>query len=459
MTFKATSFRGMWVIQDIFEGNIDYQEYESRGVTDIIKSTENYLETDYPAFQTTVNRTLDKLEGTDINLHVLTHCFHDKNNAIKYDQSQADFIGEQSAKALNDFPELRGISFDDYYYYTGYYDSSPNAQETQEQQLETFAQTVQTAMHDANSDSQLSSGLNVLDVNGCKISRVSPYFDFIIPMVYRYSNTHPQFVKDTLTSVKQHSSDTPVVAGLLSFHTESDYDHLWSVRTMTEDMQTSLKQDCGYSLFIYPFLSQPQTFPKTGSTCNIRFGRILERLIGKGCVRLRCSSTPKKQASPNFLPENIADCTNTTKDTYGFLKYTGTETITTDTDRFVRGDRSLKCVVTGDYYEGVMWSLYGLITGEPVTWSGQIWVEEGLNLYGQMNKGADASQPILLVGDGDWQDFVAHYTPTTYQDPLVDNWCVMKFATSGHPGMEKSFNLGEMQLEIGNSVTVWDVGK
>ena len=67
MTFKATNFRGMWVIQDVFEGTIDYQEYESRGVTDIIKATENWLETDYPAFQTTVNRTLDKLEGTDIN--------------------------------------------------------------------------------------------------------------------------------------------------------------------------------------------------------------------------------------------------------------------------------------------------------------------------------------------------------------------------------------------------------
>lgn len=459
MTFKATDFRGMWVIQDVFEEDIDYEEYEARGVTDIIKSTENYLETDYPSFQATMERTINKLEGTNINLHILTHNFHDQNNLIKYDTTQADFIGEQSAKALNDFPELKGISFDDYYYYTEYYDPSPDAQETQIQQLQDFAMTVQRAMHDANSDSQLSAGLNVLDVNGCKIERVAPYFNFIIPMVYRYSNTHPRFVEDTLKSVKQRSKNTPIVAGLLSFHTDSDYEHLWSVRTMTEDMQTCLKQDCGYSLFIHPFLSRQQTFPSPKQKIKIKCGNKVQGLFTIGTLHIRQATKPKPQLNPNFLPENIADCTNTTKDTDGFFKYSGTETLISDTERFIRGDRSLKCTVTGDYYEGVNWSLYGLVTDERVTWTGQIWVEEGLNVYGQMNKGADASEPLLLVGDNEWQDFELHYTPTTYQPPLDDNWCVMKIVTSGSLGMEKSFNLGEMKLEIGNVGTEWSEGK
>jgi len=421
-------FRGLFITQDVFEERMNYHNYEKRGVNNIIKTVESTLSTNYNQSKSIIDRTLSKLEGTEIEPYILIHQFKNSNGTRQFDDDQINFIAERSSQIITDYPKLKGIVFDDFYY-----------EGKTDEELSNFAGTVKDSIKETNSKARLSAGINVT-------RNITEEFDFIIPMVYRYYNGYPSFIKDIITDLKT-KTNTPIVTGLLTFMNDSDVT-LWDKKTLECDMETAIKYSDGYAVFLHPFIPNRLKFKKTPYNSSYKYNVTSKRLI-------------KNTQSPNFLFRNVADCGNSLNSTYGFGKYTN-ETIELDPNRYVKGkNKSIKCTVNGQH-QGIVPQPGSLTTkiGTPITFSGKIYVPTGMDLLCSINNKAYGNTD-RIIGNDKWNNFEVTYTPDGtggFNDWTDGVWTILKIITRNNPGTS-SFNLGELQIEVGSEATKWRPGK
>lgn len=435
------SINGLFMIQDVFENYTpngwvwSYQDYENKGVTDVFKATESTFYADYNNCKTIINRTLGMLEGTNINPYFIIPSFHDANGDLKFDDAQITFIAERAEELLSDIPDIRGLCFDDYYWY-----GTTEYTESQIEYLDRFAGTVADAMHDINQDSKLTAGINI---HHLELGMTVDSFDFIIPMCYRYYNSYPTFIKDQIDTVKAHSN-VPIITGLMSYHNDGN-STLWSNKQLERDMRTSIRYSNGYAMFIHPYITETMKFPKTSAKYqyNPSFG-----FIGK-------------KTSPNFLYANVADCGNTLKSTSGFAGYNITDDKITLDETVHAEDKEYSIrVAVNDYYQGII-IMPGYLTtrkDEIITLSGKLQAEEGLNYGVDLWNGSNSSG-ISLTGTGEIENFSLQYTPDGegFNDWNYGTWTNMRMMTEAL-NTESYFNILELQLEIGDKATEWQEG-
>lgn len=436
----------MFCVEKIFDTwtNQDYQHANQRGIDTVIQGISPGLNIDnFDSVDVIIQDMLSKTENTNLGLIPLIWSFHDENNAVNFSEENIDWVASQSAKLFENYPYLSGLIFDDYYVYANWQDEFEDV-DAQTEYLLNMAETVKEAIHEVKSSATLTAGVPAMDDNGYVNSVVSEGFDYIMPMVYRYYNGFPSFVGDLIEKVKI-TSKTDVVPILLTFLNDTDV-KTWSKESLETDIRTAMRLCGSYALFMNLYLPSKEVNYLTRS--RYAYSPYLNLIIGT-------------KPSPNFLFSNVADCGNTLETTYGFGKYANDETITLDNSKSINNkEYSIKCEVNGQY-KGCVPHPGSLTTkiGVPLTYSGQIYIPSELDIMVIIYNNTNGNS-TTINGHDNWNEFELQYTPTGvggFNGWEDGTWTILAIITTNNPG-ESSFNIGELQLEIGNEATEWQEG-
>ncbi len=258
--FKKKDFRAVFTWGSRYN-DIDYDSLGINGCNTIIMS-DGWLLRNPETLYTNTENFLNKLQGYNIDLHLMFPAFTNANNQNTDPVSQIhrENISNALFNLLDEFSGLKGVQTDDYVYNDPYYDFQQEA--TQQIVLRDFAREMATAVHDANSEAQFSLNLLKTDHRAAKISLLAPECDFIQAEIYRLSGGMDmpsqipltsleghRWVRDTLRGFMRKSGDTPVVVDLITYQDNATH----TPRTdgdIERDILKALKENIiGYALF------------------------------------------------------------------------------------------------------------------------------------------------------------------------------------------------------------------
>ena len=252
--------RGLYVNGNTYT-TLDITELSDNSLTDIFWSVGTWLLGDYPRLKTELNTLLGMLVGTNIKIHLVLSPFTDANNNPVDPTSSAHITTLSNAiiQVLTDYPNIEGISFDDFSYPLSYYD--PAHLTVQQTNLVNFANTIKSSIKRLNNNFLFSAATAYNDYQAAKISLIAPSFDFLMPELYwEIMGYNISWLHSQLECYLIQAGSTPVVGDILTF---SDVEY--TPRTIPEikrDIKIVLRSKVsGYALCSYPWTPDNLIFP------------------------------------------------------------------------------------------------------------------------------------------------------------------------------------------------------
>ncbi|MCE7699996.1 MAG: hypothetical protein K8E24_014635, partial [Methanobacterium paludis] len=241
-----------WVTSNTFV------EMASKGITDVICYLGPNIVTDYATFKTNIQNMLNLAAGSGLKVHA---CY-DKGTATQLsDSAYRANLATNLAQLVTDLPSLAGVSSDDYFWPVSGTDS------TWTTTLTTLAQDITAAVHaKGNYESSAATGTWTNGNRGMNLSALSAVFDFIMPEVYRYTNTSSTFISDTLNPILALTGSNKVYPAILTFKADATWE-LWDVTTLKTDLNTILNLNPqGYTVYTYMHVPSDLRFPQRVQT-------------------------------------------------------------------------------------------------------------------------------------------------------------------------------------------------
>lgn len=265
--------RGLYVWPGDYD-DIDWDDFESKGLTDVILSDSNLL-SNYNTLKSHVENYTTILENTNINFHLLVSPFKNSSGSTvsPADNTQRDSVASACANIIIDCPEIQSIQFDDYFYPSSFYVYAQRA--AQSLVLQDFLQTTVNSVHDADSSVKVSPTIMPTSYNACYPSTISPVADYVTVQAYRlYSQTENTLntLQTNLNNFYGYVNGKDVLVALITF-LDSYASRSWgNIRADVEMLHRNGYDD--YALFNYNYA------PKT----DLRFLKPVKRFFNGGLI-------------------------------------------------------------------------------------------------------------------------------------------------------------------------------
>lgn len=246
----SNTFRALYTWPGTYN-DLDWEQAESDGLTDIILSDSNLL-SDYSTLLAHIDAYLSVIGNTDLNLHIMSPPFRDANGDIvdPANTTHRNNMAYACANTLTDRPEIAGIHFDDYFYPKTYYIRENDA--AQEQALVEFLDSVGDAIHDIDTSSKLSAAIFASKYNSSSPITLAPHMDYVTAQIYRLYQSNTLFWLNTqINNLKSYIGSKPAVIGLITFTTGYV---TRTIEQIEEDINLVLSKNVeGYALFNYDY--------------------------------------------------------------------------------------------------------------------------------------------------------------------------------------------------------------
>jgi hypothetical protein len=228
----------------------DFEELERRGLTHLFFA-ESDLIRDLPTSILKVKEAVNAIKNTDIELHVDIHCFNDEhyNRVDPKDIIYRDMTIQHILSLLENVPEIRGISFDDYHCPYPMYKTQDATV------LNDYAISVKNAVKDYDSSIQLSAAIAQLVST---IPVLQGTFDFVLHETYR-NDVYTTNIRSSVKESVRRSNGNPNVVDLITFNGDLSKRDVCEI--MVDLRNTLLENVEGYAFYAWPYCSPDIYFP------------------------------------------------------------------------------------------------------------------------------------------------------------------------------------------------------
>ncbi len=267
-----TDVHGIWLnAGDV--SKISVSELKNANITDIFVKA-NLVST--PTYQTVLKDLISKFQNTGIRIHAWITCFKDANgnwvdpaNAT-HRQNLLNTV-KDIAKNYN----IDGIHLD-YVRYSGVGDNAANKHAGATENITSFVRDVWNAVKAINPDIAVSTavmpeGSSNVYIYGQDYSKLAPYVDFLVPMIYKGNYAKDTaWIGTTTKDIVDQVAGKPVIAGLQSYVSDYDTTRL-TANELNQDIKSALDNGAsGYALFRYGTINEDFINPPNFTLSEIK---------------------------------------------------------------------------------------------------------------------------------------------------------------------------------------------
>ena len=260
--------RGIWLkAEDVSILNLD--EIKGAGITDIFVKSNMFT---VPTYQNVLTALLDKLKNTNIRVHAWITCFKDADgNWINpqgkytytyngevftgYNTSKIDALITSIVNIARNY-DIDGIHLD-YVRYPGTAYKNSGSTET----ITAFVKNVRDAVKQIKPKMAISAALMPEGADnayyyGQDYTKLAPYLDFIVPMIYKGNyRKDTVWIGSTTKWIVDHTGGKPVIAGLQTYESDSNITAI-PADELNSDINSALNSGAsGYVLFRYGLIN------------------------------------------------------------------------------------------------------------------------------------------------------------------------------------------------------------
>ncbi|MGB9937839.1 MAG: pseudomurein-binding repeat-containing protein, partial [Methanobacterium sp.] len=270
-----TNIHGIWIPSDIALSltSANVTQLMNAGITDVYIKCNINPNSNNP-YNTVLNYVVALFKNSGIRINAWITCFQDSNgNWI--DPSNTTRKNE-ILTAITDIVKKYGVSGVnlDYVRYPGTAYKYTNGTQT----ITSFVASVYSTVKSINPNIAISADLMPEgSVNayyyGQDYSALSQYLDYLIPMIYKGNyNKDTAWIGTTTQYIVNHSNGKPVIAGILTYISDSNVTKL-SPEVLAADVNQAMNNGAsGYALFRYGLTS---SYPVTYTPVTFTLDQIL----------------------------------------------------------------------------------------------------------------------------------------------------------------------------------------
>ncbi len=249
-----SNVHAIWINTDDVK-SVTLDELKNTGITDVFVKANRISAPTYPSV---LNDIIGKLKDSGIRVHAWVSCFVDSNGNW-VDPQDKTYIN-QIMTTITDITQnykVDGIHLD-YVRYPGTAYKHSGGTEA----ITSFVKQVYETVKSIKPKVSVSAALMPEgDVNayyyGQDYQALSSYLDFLVPMIYK-GNYHKDtaWIGSTVKYIVDHSNGKPVVAGLQTYHSDSDLTLVPASEICADIKSAQDNGASGYALFKYGYLDQ-----------------------------------------------------------------------------------------------------------------------------------------------------------------------------------------------------------
>jgi hypothetical protein len=200
--------RGLYIVEGT--SYPDFVELENRGLTSVFYK-DSFILNDYTVCKKNLNELTDALAPTNLKLAININGFKASDQSSLVDptnKSHRNTLKQAIITLLEDFPDVTGISFDDFHWHS--WDGYTDVQKSDI--LAEFAKEMSETIHNTNPSIEVSASLNW---KAHTLPSTASELDYIIPKI-NISNSSGIPLSKAIKTIKEET-DAEVVIELLTY--------------------------------------------------------------------------------------------------------------------------------------------------------------------------------------------------------------------------------------------------